>query len=358
MSTSFSNHFAPSASEKIHELQHPYWHLFLRITLAILALSYAYFVPEKLVATTYNLFIISTILYISLQVLLWLVIILNRTTTVVLHTITAIDIIATLAIIINDPAPIPPSLILAIGALTLAIAQHRFKSFTAVFGVFSILLIITLIVRHQFLNAPYDIYFAAMTLFSFIASGITIIIAAQTEALRQHAAHVTETDPLTGLGNRWTFYEAAKYLLPFHHRNLTPMVVMYAQIEVTHYKGKKVSKALNDSLLKQFASIISQRLRGYDIATHYGDNEFAFLLADTTSKDAEKIAFDVQQQFDNWAKQKEFSAYVHIGMSIVPARPVALDQILTSINAALYRARQYKKGVSGAVFADPEQIIR
>jgi predicted signal transduction protein with EAL and GGDEF domain len=82
---------------------------------------------------------------------------------------------------------------------------------------------------------------------------------------------------------------------------------------------------------------------------------FAFLLVDTTTKDAETIAFDLQQSFNNWARQKELAAYAHIGMAVIPHRPIAMDQVLISINAALYRARQYKKGVSGAVFADPEQ---
>lgn len=358
MSASLPNSIQPTAPELLHELQHPQWHLLLRITLALLALSYAFFVPAPLVATLYNFFIIGTILYIALQSLLWLSIILNRANTFVLYSVTIIDIVASFAVIINDPASIPPSIVLAITALIVATTQHQFKPFTAIFGVFSVLFVTALVIRQQLIGHSYDIYFAAVTLFSLTTATATLIMSAHADSLRLRAARVTETDPLTGLGNRWTFYEAAKYLLPFHHRNLTPMVVMYAQIEVTRYKGKHVSKAIHDYLLKQFSSIVDQRIRGYDIATRHGNNEFAFLLADTTSKDAERIAFDIQQQFDNWAKQKDLPAYVHIGMAIVPARPVALDQILTNINAALYRARQYKKGVSGAVFADPEQTPR
>ena len=112
---------------------------------------------------------------------------------------------------------------------------------------------------------------------------------------------------------------------------------------------------MNEFLLKQFATIADQRLRAGDIATHYGGNEFAFLLVDTSTKDAEVIAADLQAEFERLAKQKDLPAHAHIGLSIVPHRPVALDQILININSALYRAKQYKKGVSGAVFADPEQ---
>ncbi len=345
----------PVAPEQFHELHLPQWHLALRIVLALLALAYAWLVPAQLLLVTYTGFIIGVIVYIAAQSLLGLSIILNRATPAVLHAITYIDALAALGVLVNDPAPIPPTIILAAAMMALAVAQHRLRSFTAVFSVVLILVTGTLVLRQQLLGKPYDIYFAAVTLFTLASACATLILSAHAESLRLRAARVTETDPLTGLGNRWTFYEAAKYLLPYHQRNMTPMVVMFADIEVTRRKGKKVGKSINQYLLKQFASIIDQRLRGCDVAVHYGGNEFAFLLVDTTTKDAEIIAFDIQQQFDVWAKQKDLPAYVHIGMSVIPNRPVALDQILININSALFRARQYKKGVSGAVFADPEQ---
>lgn len=356
MSSLLPNNIKPVAPEQFHELHLPQWHLALRVVLGLLTLAYAFFVPAKLLLVSYTVFMIGVILYIAVQSVLGLSIILNRANAVLLHAITTIDIIGVLLVLVNDPAPLPPTLALVATALALAVAQHRLKSFTAVFAGILVLVVATLILRQQFLHQPYGIYFAAVTLFFLASACATLILSAHAESLRLRAARVTETDPLTGLGNRWTFYEAAKYLLPYHQRNMTPMVVMFAEIETTRQKGKRVGQSINQYLLKHFASIADQRLRGSDVAVHYGGNEFAFLLVDTTTKDAEIIAYDMQQQFDNWAKQKDLPAYVHIGMSVVPNRPVAMDQILISINSALYRARQYKKGVSGAVFADPEQV--
>lgn len=356
MSSLLPENIKPVAPEQFHELHLPQWHLALRITLALLALAYAFFVPAKLLLVTYAGFGIGVILYIAVQSLLGLSIILNRANSALLQAITYIDVIAALCVVINDPAPLPPTLILVGATLALAVAQHRLKSFTAVFAGIMLLTVGALLLRQHFLHQTYDIYFASITLFTLASACTTLILSAHAEALRLQAARVTETDPLTGLGNRWTFYEAAKYLLPYHQRNMTPMMVMFAEIEVTKRKGKRVGKTINQYLLKQFASIVDQRLRGCDVSVHYGGNEFAFLLVDTTTKDAEVIAFDIQQQFDIWAKQKDLPAYVHIGLSVIPNRPVAMDQILININAALYRARQYKKGVSGAVFADPDQV--
>ncbi|HET8731734.1 MAG TPA: GGDEF domain-containing protein [Moraxellaceae bacterium] len=354
MSSLLPENIQPIAPDQFHQLHLPQWHLVLRLALVVLALTYAFFVPARLVLVPYAVFTLGMTVYAAAQSLLLLSVMLNRARPLLLQAITGIDIAGALFVLVNDPAVLPPTLFLSGGLLALAVALHRERSFHIVFGIGSALTAGALIIRQEALNRAFDVPYVAFMLFGLACTAALLILSTHAEHLRLRAARVTETDPLTGLGNRWTFYEAAKYLLPYHQRNMTPMVVMFAEIEVAPRKGKRVTKAVNQYLLKQFASIVDHRLRGCDIAVHYGGNEFAFLLVDTTTKDAETIAFDMQQQFDTWAKQKDLSSYVHIGLSVVPHRPIALDQILININSALYRARQYKKGVSGAVFADPE----
>jgi diguanylate cyclase (GGDEF)-like protein len=355
MSTPHSDHISPLAPQQFLELHLPKAQLTLRVTLALLALTYAYFVPAQLTLTPYLVFLIGVIVYIGIQSLLGLTVILNKATPAVLLAITITDMVCSLAVVLNDPSPAPPSLILVIAALILVTVQHQQRTFIIALVATVLSTIIIVSIRQALVKQPYDLIFFSLLILLISTALALFILSSHLERLRNRAARVTETDSLTGLGNRWTFYEAAKYLLPYHQRNLTPMVVMYADIEVTSHKGKKPAKTVNQYLLKQFASIVDQRLRSSDIAVHYGGNEFAFLLVDTTTKDAETIAFDLQQNFNNWARQKELAAYAHIGMAVIPHRPIAMDQVLISINAALYRARQYKKGVSGAVFADPEQ---
>lgn len=355
MSAQLSDNISPLAPNQFLEPHLPKLQLALRISLALLALVYAYLVPSQLNLTPYVVFLIGVIVYVGIQSLLGLTLILNRATPAILNTITFVDVIGALLAILNDPGQFPATLVLAIAALILAATQHRLQSVTAILVVSILATVSVASVRQALAGGSYDLTFFSQAVF-LLATGVALfVMSSYLEHLRKRAARVTETDPLTGLGNRWTFYEAAKYLLPYHQRNLTPMVVMYADIEVASHKGKKPAKSVNQYLLKQFASIVDQRLRSSDIAVHYGGNEFAFLLVDTTTKDAETIAFDLQQNFNNWARQKELAAYAHIGMAVVPHRPIAMDQVLISINAALYRARQYKRGVSGAVFADPEQ---
>ncbi|MDP2229172.1 MAG: GGDEF domain-containing protein [Moraxellaceae bacterium] len=354
MSALVPDNISPIAPDHFQDMPFPKSQLALRIVTALLVLAYAWFVPAQLTLVSYSVFLIGIIIYIALQSLFGLAAILNRSSPALLHAITAIDLIGGMCVLINDPATLPPTLVLPFATTAIAAMHYRFQAYTIVFAGALLATLLTCLVRQQLLGQAWDFYIASFILLATATASISLLVSAQIESQYKQTARVTETDPLTGLGNRWTFYEASKYLLPYHQRNMTPMVVMFADIEVTRRKGKNLGKTINQYLLKQFASIIDQRLRSSDVAVHYGGNEFAMLLVDTTTKDAETIAFDLQQQFNTWAKQKDLPAYAHIGMAVVPQRPIAMDQILISINAALYRARQYKKGVSGAVFADPE----
>lgn len=346
---------SPVAPDILIKAFMPSVQLGIRLSLALLVLAYAYFVPATLVLTSYSWFALGIVIYMALQSVTGMIHLLHGANRFSLHAVTVIDIAGTVCVLLNDPQTLPPTLLVVPVLLLLASIQHTLNTFLTLFGLTVLLVALAIGIRDTVLDLPLDAAALVHALFLLAASAATTVVAVATDRLRLKSALVTDIDPLTGLGNRWTFYEAAKYLLPYHQRNLTPMVIMFAELELAPKGKKQPSRATSDFLVKQFASIIDQRVRASDIAVRYGQREFAFLLADTTSKEAESVAYDLQQAFNNWAKQKEFTAFAHIGLAVVPVRPIAVDQILININAALFRAKQYRRGVSGAVFADPEQ---
>ena len=346
---------SPVAPDILTRTFMPYAQLGVRMTVALLVLAYAYFIPHPLVLTYYSWFVLGIVIYMALQSILGMVHLFHGAGRLGLYGITLLDIAGAICALLNDPVNLPPTLLVIPIVLLLASMQHPLNTFLAFFGTTVLMVALVMGIRDIALSMPLNIEALSLTMFLLVACASTVFVAIYTDRLKLKTALVTGVDALTGLGNRWTFYEAAKYLLPYHQRNLTPMVIMFAEIEMAGKGKSQPSRAVSEFLVKQFASIVDQRIRASDIAVRYGQKEFAFLLADTTSKDAESIAYDLQQAFNNWAKEKEYTSYAHIGLAVVPARPIAMDQILININSALYRAKQYRKGVSGAVFADPEQ---
>jgi diguanylate cyclase (GGDEF)-like protein len=351
MSFPLTDNISPLATAQFHEVRQPHWYLILRIALALLTMAYVCFIPTGLSPAHQTSVLIGGLFYIVLQSLLGVVVIINRAKLSLLNAMTALDMLGALCALLCDPSPLPPTLILTAAALTLAAIQYRLRVFVAIFGSSLALLAAMLALRQLLQHKPYDLDFVLVMLFFLAALCPALILCAHAENLCLRTARIAETDPVTGLGNRWTFYEAARYLLPYHLRNLTPMVVMLVDIEI----ARAVDASNRRYLLKQFASLVNHRLRGCDIAVRYDNTEFAFLLTDTAAKDAEVIAADMQQQFDAWARQKSLAAHARVGLSTIPNRPIALDQILISINAAISRARQREEEVSGTVFAAPEQ---
>lgn len=354
MSKPRADHISPVTPDLFLQLQLPRVQFAIRTVMALLALIYAWAVPAKLVLTTYPLFLVSLVIWYALQCLLPLSASLYGTRRGLLISISLVDLIGAVALISNDPAAWPPSLLTLPVALLLAAAQHPLRTWAVLAGTGLIASATCLSLQRLWLGQLPDFGFWANSIALLVLLATITLIAWQLEQLRLSTDRVTATDPLSGLGNRWTFYEAAKYLSPLHHRDLTPLVVMYADIEFTRKGRRPLPRPIRELCLKQFANLVDQRLRRSDIAVRYGKTDFAFLLMDATTKDAEAVAHDLQHQFSQWARQKDLPAWAHIGVAVVPQHQVAIDQILININAALYRARQYKKGVTGAVFADPD----
>ncbi len=344
----------PIPAYLLHHVPMPTRQIALRLLAAGLILTYTYFVPGALNFGTWQVFLTGTILLVAVQSLLGMWLGMRGYAQPAVLSLLLLDLFGVGALWLNDPARTWPSLGLypLLIILQTLLLQGRWRY--VFYALSSAVLLGCAAVRALALGLHPD--------FSEISSlGIAcysllplLILARHQQQLRERSARITGEDALTGLGNRWTFYESARYLLPYHQRNLTPMIVMYAEIEVLAQQRSQHSRAVLDIVAKKFATLLEQRLRASDVATRYDRLSFALLLADTSSAEAEKIAFEVQQEFNLWAKQTSYPAFAHFGIAPVPPRPVALDQILLNINAALSRAQQSRKGVSGAVFADPE----
>ncbi len=345
----------PIPSFLLQQVPMPRLQLLIRSLIFALALSYAYCIPGRLNLGSWQVFLTGAILLASGEALISMWLILRGYARPAVIALLLLDLSGVDALWLNDPASTWPSagLLAAVLLLQTLLLTGRWRPLAYAFTLLDLTGIA--LIRHYELALPLHFSQVAAVLALALATLPLLILMRHLQDLREKTARITAEDALTGLGNRWTFYESARYLLPYHQRNLTPMMVMYAEIEVLAQNRTQHSPAVLDIVAKKFASLLETRLRSSDIATRYDRLSFALLLADTHSAAAEKIAFDVQQAFNLWAKQSSYPAFVHFGIAPVPPRPVALDQILINIHAAIARARQSRKGVSGAVFADPEQ---
>ena len=103
-------------------------------------------------------------------------------------------------------------------------------------------------------------------------------------------------DPLTGLYNRRFMQESLERELLRARRTNRPFTVMF--IDIDHFKrfNDSFGHDAGDLVLKVFAKALTDHFRGGDIICRYGGEEFALLLPDSSSKDAERRGNDLRVQ--------------------------------------------------------------
>lgn len=104
---------------------------------------------------------------------------------------------------------------------------------------------------------------------------------------QQELRHLADTDPLTRLPNRRSFFRAANQLL----ENLEGIATLLV-IDADHFKDLNDSygHAIGDKALVAIADILRSSFRQADLICRVGGEEFAVLIPDMSVKQAERVA--------------------------------------------------------------------
>jgi diguanylate cyclase (GGDEF)-like protein len=155
----------------------------------------------------------------------------------------------------------------------------------------------------------------------------------QQELQRQNA-----TDPLTGLGNRRSFYDRVS--LEIARAECTDTNASLIMLDVDHFKSYNDSfgHPAGDAVLRQLADVILQSCRKEDFAARVGGEEFAVLLPEATGERA--VAFA------RWLGRRVMrQKWQHRPITISSGVAVAMEgesglQLATRADAALYCSKR------------------
>jgi diguanylate cyclase len=104
------------------------------------------------------------------------------------------------------------------------------------------------------------------------------------------AKQEAKTDGLTGLSNRRTFDAELRRLAEEADATRTPLSLML--LDIDHFKSVNdtLGHSVGDQVLKLVARIVTEGVKGQDVAARYGGEEFAVILPRTCLKDAITVA--------------------------------------------------------------------
>ena len=154
----------------------------------------------------------------------------------------------------------------------------------------------------------------------------------------------SEKDTLTGLMNRRGLLDTANHLFEQLHPERDRLVVMFADLDKFKRINDTHGHAAGDEVLKRFARILRDSLRGHDVAARLGGDEFVIILNNTGIDKAEDIARRIQEQVAHCAQRHSLDYSVTIGLGEAPTHGTTLSDLLAQVDRALYHAKGRENG--------------
>jgi diguanylate cyclase (GGDEF)-like protein/PAS domain S-box-containing protein len=176
---------------------------------------------------------------------------------------------------------------------------------------------------------------------SFIGICTDITERKRAEEITRHNA---QYDPLTDLPNRLYFHELLVAGLDHVHRYRKGLAILY--LDIDHFKqvNDTYGHAMGDAVLKATALRLKHTLRGQDIVSRRGGDEFTILLPEIQCvSDVENVCEKIIHAFDNSLDLNDQSICVtpSIGIAMYPTDGEDADTLLHNADAALYYVKEH-----------------
>lgn len=156
-------------------------------------------------------------------------------------------------------------------------------------------------------------------------------------------------DGLTNILNRRTFVKRSKEIISLCVRRQENIAFLLIDIDNFKRVNDEYGHFTGDLVLQDFAKIIKNQLREYDLFGRYGGEEFAILLPGVDDENVEEIAerlrITVENSHENSDTKIKYT--ISIGfMSILPDEETDVDTLYKLCDDALYVAKSQGKNCS------------
>lgn len=172
-------------------------------------------------------------------------------------------------------------------------------------------------------------------------TALTIANAVMVEKVEQQAI----TDGLTGVFNRRYFNDRLDTELQRSFRYSHPVSLIIMDIDYFKKANDVLGHLGGDTVLKQLAALLREKVRKVDIIARYGGEEFAIILPETGYDSAlfvaEKIRAWIEEfPFTDQEKLPHKVITTSLGVSTFPDHASTVEELIHTADEALYVAKQ------------------
>jgi len=153
-------------------------------------------------------------------------------------------------------------------------------------------------------------------------------------------------DQLTGLANRHYFEDYFSRVLSRQRREGRKLALLYIDLNDFKPVNDQLGHQVGDALLKEAATIISRSIRGDDMASRFGGDEFVVLIDQVSNKDdVQRVIKRLKEMFAcvDFIAGHKVSLSASIGFAMFPDDAESFDEIIRFADKAMYQAKRKNK---------------
>jgi diguanylate cyclase (GGDEF)-like protein/PAS domain S-box-containing protein len=163
------------------------------------------------------------------------------------------------------------------------------------------------------------------------------------KAARERMDYLAHHDLLTGLPNRALLQERLEFVLRAARRNGRQVALLFIDLDNFKTVNDSFGHGAGDQLLKIIARRISRVLRGIDVVSRHGGDEFIVVLPELATDEgsilvAEKLIAAVSEPVE--LEGQSLTVTPSIGISIFPRDGETPDALIRNADAAMYLAKE------------------
>jgi diguanylate cyclase (GGDEF)-like protein len=181
-----------------------------------------------------------------------------------------------------------------------------------------------------------------ITLISTSIFGLFYYFVYSNKDLQMKLRSLANTDYLTGLPNRRSFFIKAQKEFLRAKRYDRPFSLLMIDIDLFKHINDTYGHAVGDEVLQIFGSFLLEHCREIDILGRYGGEEFIILLPETFTEDIRIRASEIieyAQKLIIHTPKTNFSFTISIGLTQFKFSDEDLSTILKRADDALYKAK-------------------
>jgi diguanylate cyclase (GGDEF)-like protein len=173
-------------------------------------------------------------------------------------------------------------------------------------------------------------------------------------AMMEQVELLAITDGLTGVYNRRYFNSRLETELQRSLRFTHAVSLIIMDIDYFKSVNDVLGHLGGDTVLKQLASLLLEKVRKVDIVARYGGEEFAIILPETSANNAAYVA----EKIRSWIEEFPFTDQerlphrnitASLGVASFPVHAHSLEELIHQADESLYRAKQAGRNQVGGL---------